>query len=58
MHKRAAFSVVELLIVMAIIADLAIIAIPAYARARRTAQNAALTNDIRILAASFRDACR
>lgn len=53
MNKRAAFSLIELLIVAAIIADLAVIALPSYLRARRTAQNARFTADLRVAASAF-----
>ena len=44
---------VELMIVMAIIADLCVIAVPSFYRARRTTQNARLTSDLRVMAEGF-----
>ena len=53
MKKTAAYTMVELMIVVAIIADIAIIAMPSYARARRLAQNSRFTSDLRVAAAGF-----
>src|SRR5688572_23017551 len=39
LSKRSAFSLVEVMICLALIADLVIIAMPAYQRSRRHAQN-------------------
>src|SRR5437899_611785 len=45
MHRRqAAFTLVEIMIVVAIIADLSLIAMPAFMRARDSAQNARFTS--------------
>jgi type II secretory pathway pseudopilin PulG len=41
------------MIAVAIVADLAIIAMPSYQRARKQAQNARFTSDIRVAAAAF-----
>jgi prepilin-type N-terminal cleavage/methylation domain-containing protein len=51
--RRAAFTLVEIMIAMAILADLAIIAIPAYDRARKVAQNGRFASDIRVISAAF-----
>ncbi len=51
--KSAAFTLVEVMITVTIIADLALIAIPNYQRARRTAQNARFTGDLRVASAAF-----
>ena len=54
MHsKRSAFSLVEVMICVALIADLIIIAMPAYQRSRRQAQNSRFASDLRICAAAF-----
>ena len=52
-NRSAAFTLVELMIVLAILADLAVIAIPAYDRARKTAQNGRFASDIRVISAAF-----
>ena len=53
MKKTAAYTMVELMIAVAIIADIAIIAMPSYARSRRLAQNSRFTSDLRVAAAAF-----
>jgi len=52
-RSQSAFSVVEVMIVICILVDLALIALPAYERARKTAQNSRFAGDIRVAAAAF-----
>ncbi len=47
---------VELMIVVAIITDLALIAIPAFERARKQAQNSRFASDLRVIATGFDNA--
>ena len=51
MSRKDGYSVIELLIVVVILADLALIAVPAFIRARITAQNTQFMNDLRIAVA-------
>lgn len=51
--RQAAFSLVELMIVVAILVDLALIAMPAYERARKQAQNSRFASDLRVASAGF-----
>lgn len=53
MKRNAGFTVVELMIAVAIIADICIIALPSYDRARRSAQNARFASDLRVATAAF-----
>lgn len=55
MHTRSqsAFSLIEVMIVICILVDLALIALPAYDRARKTAQNSRFAGDIRVAASAF-----
>jgi len=53
MSKKSAFTIVELMLVIAILADLAVIAMPAFIRSRNMAQDTKFINDIRIGAAAF-----
>ena len=48
MRRESGFTLVEIMIVVAIIALLAAIAVPAFARARKRAQNARFINALRI----------
>jgi prepilin-type N-terminal cleavage/methylation domain-containing protein len=48
-HKRRGFTLVEIMIVVAIIALLASIAVPGFMRARKRAQASRIINDLRIL---------
>jgi prepilin-type N-terminal cleavage/methylation domain len=48
-HKRRGFTLVEIMIVVAIIALLASIAVPGFMRARKRAQATRILNDLRIL---------
>lgn len=52
-NKRQGFTLVEIMIVVAIIGLLAAIAMPSFAKARRNAQVAAQMNDLRILEDAF-----
>jgi type II secretory pathway pseudopilin PulG len=51
--KNAAFTLVELMIIVAILADVMIIALPAFIRARDLAQNTKFANDLRTAAGAF-----
>ena len=48
MHRRAAFTLVEIMIVVSIIALLAVIAVPGFLRARQRSQNAKFINALRV----------
>src|SRR4051812_44965191 len=50
--KRAGFTLVEIMIVVAIIALLAAIAVPGFLRARKRAQASKILNDLRMLDAA------
>lgn len=50
--RKDGYSVIEMLIVVAIIADLALIATPYFFRARQSAQNTRFMNDLRICVAA------
>lgn len=52
MSRKDGYSVIELLIAVVIIADLALIAVPFFYRARQTAQNSQFINDLRICVAA------
>lgn len=52
-HKRRGFTLVEIMIVVAIIALLASIAVPGFLRARKRAQATRILNDLRILDGSI-----
>lgn len=49
----SAFTLVEVMIVVAILANLALIAVPAYARARSVSQNSRFISDLRVATAAF-----
>ena len=49
--KRAGFTLVEIMIVVAIIAFLAALAVPGFMRARKRAQATRVINDLRLIAA-------
>jgi type II secretory pathway pseudopilin PulG len=51
--KRSAFTLVELMIIVAIMADVMVVALPAYIRARNTAQNAKFNTDLRTAVSAF-----
>ena len=51
--KNNGYTIIEVLIVVAIIADLAVMAVPAYTRARAREQNARFANDIRVITGAF-----
>jgi prepilin-type N-terminal cleavage/methylation domain-containing protein len=51
-RKRRAFTLVEIMIVVAIIAFLAAIAVPAFMRARKRAQATQVINDLRLIASA------
>jgi type II secretory pathway pseudopilin PulG len=53
MSKKSAFTIVELMLVVAILVDLAIIALPAYIRSRDLAQNTKYMTDNRTACAAF-----
>ncbi len=52
MSRKDGYSVIELLIAVVIIADLALIAVPFIFRARQSAQNSQYLNDLRICVAA------
>lgn len=52
-RSRSAFSLVEIMIVMAILLDLAVIALPAFIRSRNSAQNTKFATDLRTCAGAF-----
>lgn len=51
-HKRAGFTLVEIMIVVAIIALLAAIAVPGFLRARKRSQASKIINDLRLVDAA------
>ena len=51
--KNNGYTVIEVLIVVAIIADLAVMAVPAFVRAREREQNVEFSNDIRVISGTF-----
>ncbi len=51
--SRSAFTLVELMIIVAILADLCIIALPAFIRSRNMAQNTRFVSDLRTCAGAF-----
>jgi len=51
--RRSAFTLVELMIAVAILADLAVIALPAFIRSRNMAQNSRYVSDLRTCAGAF-----
>jgi type II secretory pathway pseudopilin PulG len=55
MHKskKSAFTLVELMIIVAILADVLIVAMPAFLRARNLAQSTKFINDLRTAASAF-----
>jgi len=53
LSKRSAFTLVEIMICIALIADLIIIAMPAYQRSRRQAQDSRFAADLRVCVAAF-----
>ena len=52
-RSRSAFTLVEIMIVVAILADLAVIALPAFIRSRNMAQNTKYVSDLRTGAGAF-----
>ncbi|WP_269541483.1 type II secretion system protein [Cerasicoccus fimbriatus] len=52
-ERRAAFTLVEIMTVIVIIGLLAIMGMPAFQKARITAQNTRLANDLRVFAGAF-----
>lgn len=53
MSKRSAFTLVELMIIVAILGDILLIALPSFLRSRDVAQNAQFISDLRIATAAF-----
>ncbi|EDY19146.1 hypothetical protein CfE428DRAFT_3323 [Chthoniobacter flavus Ellin428] len=52
-RSRSAFTLVEIMIVVAILVDLAVIALPAFIRSRNMAQNTRFASDLRTCAGAF-----
>lgn len=52
-NRRSAFTVVELMLVVAIIALLAVLALPSFLRARQRTQNAKFVNALRVVSGAF-----
>jgi len=52
-RSRSAFTLVEIMIVVAILVDLAVIALPAFIRSRNMAQNTKFASDLRTCAGAF-----
>jgi len=50
---RSAFTLVEIMIVVAILVDLAVVALPAFVRSRDLAQNTRFVSDLRTCSGSF-----
>ena len=53
MSRKSAFTLVELMLIVAILADLAVIALPAFIRSRNMAQNTKYITDNRTACAAF-----
>ena len=53
MRRHQGFTLIEIMIVVAIIALIAAIALPSFLRARQQAQNAKFVNDLRIATGAF-----
>ena len=53
MSRKSAFTLIELMLVVAILVDLAVIALPAFIRSRNQAQNTKYISDLRTAAAAF-----
>jgi type II secretory pathway pseudopilin PulG len=51
--RSAAFTLVELMLIVAILADLAVIALPAFIRSRNLAQNTKFISDLRTASGAF-----
>jgi type II secretory pathway pseudopilin PulG len=51
--KKSAFTLVELMIIVAILADVLIVAMPAFIRARNMAQNTKFITDLRTASSAF-----
>ena len=51
--KRAGFTLVEIMIVVAIIALLAAIAVPGFLRARKRSQASKILNDLRLISSAM-----
>lgn len=53
MKKNSGFSLLEVMIVIAILADVVLIALPSFIRAREVSQNSAFINDLRTATNAF-----
>jgi prepilin-type N-terminal cleavage/methylation domain-containing protein len=51
--SRSAFTLVEIMIVVAILVDLAVVALPAFIRSRNLAQNSRFVSDLRTCSGAF-----
>lgn len=52
-NTRSAFTLVELMIIVAILCDLMLVALPAFMRSRNTAQNSRFISDLRTATGAF-----
>ena len=53
MSKRSAFTLVELMIIVALISNVLLVALPAFLRSRNMAQNTRYISDLRTIAGAF-----
>lgn len=53
MSKRSGFKLVETMIIVAILTNILLVALPAFIRARNTAQNSRYINDLRNISGAF-----
>jgi prepilin-type N-terminal cleavage/methylation domain-containing protein len=51
--RHTGFTIIELMLVVALLADLALIAMPSFIRARKVAQNARFVSDLRVANTAF-----
>ena len=53
MSKRSAFTLIELMIIVALISNVLLVALPAFIRSRNMAQNTRYISDLRTIAGAF-----